>query len=241
MWVVKIMKEKDIAVQGHRKRVMEKYQKAGFKSWYDYEILELALFYILPRVDTKPIAKRLVDKFGSINGIINAEEKYLQEIEGIAEYSITFLRFLRDFCLRVSEEKLFDKDATITSNILDSSEKVFQFLKLLIGAKSEEEFILIFLNNQNKVIAFETLAQGVANEVFVYPRKVVEKVLYYNAVAVILAHNHPSGDLTPSDFDIDFTNKIKLTLELMDIILLDHLIISNSSFFSFTEHGLNTH
>ncbi|MCP4481528.1 MAG: RadC family protein [bacterium] len=228
-------------IKGHRRRIIAKYRVSGIKSWHDYEILEMALFYGLPRVDTKPMAKKLLSKFSTLNGVINADNQYLEEVEGIGEYACNFLHFLRDFCLKISEETLSENKESGTNNCdqyLDSSEKVFNFLKLLIGHKKEEKFVIIFLNSNNKVVGFEVLAEGTANEVFIYPRKVVERVLYYHAVAVILAHNHPTGNLEPSDFDIEFTNKIKLMLELIDVILLDHLIIHHSSFFSFTEHGL---
>lgn len=161
------------------------------------------------------------------------------EIKGIASYSVCYLKFLGSLFVKLSEQKLV-KDFSNTEDIsvINSSESAYNFLKFLIGSKKDKEFIIIFLNNKNCVIANESLSRGTIDEVSVYPRKLIERVLYHNAVDIILAHNHPSGDLEPSDFDKQMTINFQNILSTIEVQLLDHLIVSKDEFFSFTEHGL---
>jgi DNA repair protein RadC len=227
-------------VAGHRQRVFQKFTKSGFLGWHDYEILEMALFYTIPRKDTKEIAKILLKKFGSISNILDADPKDLIEIKGISVYSASFFKFLKTFFIKLSEENLVKNFKMINENlnVINSTESAYNFLKFLIGANKDEEFVIIFLDNKNGIIGYESLSKGTIDEVVVYPRKLVERVLHHNAVGIILAHNHPSGDLQPSDMDKAITVNFKNVLMAIEVTLLDHLIISKNGFFSFNQHGL---
>lgn len=226
-------------VLGHRQRVVQKFTKSGFLGWHEYEILEMALFYAIPRKDTKDIAKKLLLKFGSLNDILNADEKALKELDGISGYTTSFLKFLKELFIKLSEKNLInDFSNSNNSVIINSTESAYNFLKFLIGSNKDEEFVIIFLNNKNSVIAYESLSKGTIDHVAVYPRKLLERVLHHNAVGLILSHNHPSGDLEPSIFDKEMTTNFKYILTGIEVQLLDHLIVSNDGYFSFSENGL---
>lgn len=234
------MSEKSLFVAGHRKRVLEKFKKTGFLGWHDYEILEMALFYAIPRRDTKDMAKQLLKEFGSLNNILKADEKSITAFCGISNYSSSFFRFLNELFIRLSEKNLVEdfKKAGKDIAIINSTESAYNFLKFLIGSSKDEEFVIIFLNNRNLVIAYETLSRGTIDEVAIYPRKLIERVLHHNAVGIILAHNHPSGEMEPSDFDMQMTKNFKDILLTIEVQLLDHLIVSEDGSFSFSKNGL---
>src|SRR5574344_1230069 len=219
---------------GHKQRIISKFKKSNFIGWHDYEILEMVLFYAIPRKDTKEISKNLIKKFKTINQIINADENKLKEIEGLGDYSIAFLKMLKELFVKLSFEK-FNSDVE-DKVIINSTKSAYNIFKFLIGSSKDEQFAVIYLDNSNKIINYEIIATGTINEVAVYPRNLIEKVLNNNAMGIIIAHNHPSGELEPSDFDIELTENIKKSLISIDVILLDHLIVSETKFFSFNEN-----
>ncbi|OGS44962.1 MAG: hypothetical protein A2539_04610 [Elusimicrobia bacterium RIFOXYD2_FULL_34_15] len=212
---------------GHRKRLKEKYKKNGINGWLDYEVLELALSYAIPRKDTKPIAKELISRFKTINGVLDADRKYLEEVKGISEHTAFFLKLLKDVAILYMEKGIHNKD------LLSSPQLVYDYLKTSLRGASDEEFKILFLDNRNKLIGIETFESGTVNHAVVYPRKVVERALYNHAVGVIIAHNHPSGALQPSQDDIDVTKTIKNALRTVEITLLDHIIIGHNDYYSF--------
>src|SRR3989339_58734 len=218
---------------GHRKRLKEKYKKNGINGWLDYEVLELALSYAIPRKDTKPIAKELISRFKTINGVLDADRKYLEEVKGISEHTAFFLKLLKDVAILYMEKGIHNKD------LLSSPQLVYDYLKTSLRGASDEEFKILFLDNRNKLIGIETFESGTVNPAVVYPRKVVERALYNHAVGVIIAHNHPSGALQPSQDDIDVTKTIKNALRTVDIALLDHIIIGNNEYYSFRNNGID--
>lgn len=217
---------------GHRQRIKEKYEKSGIDGWLDYEVLELALSYAIPRKDTKPIAKDLLACFKTLNGVLDADMKDLESIKGISEHSALFLRFLKDVSILYMEKGIHSRD------LLSSSKAVNDYLKVSLKGLADEEFKMLFLDSRNQLIAMETLKAGTVNRSVVFPRKVVERALYHHAVGVIIAHNHPAGSLEPSVEDQDVTKAIQDALKTVDIKLLDHVIVAGSECFSFKENRI---
>ncbi|MDA0939268.1 MAG: DNA repair protein RadC [Proteobacteria bacterium] len=226
-------KSKDNIYQGHRQRLRSKFLKSGTKTFQDYEILELLFFYSLPRIDTKPIAKKLLNHFKSIEAIISADQEDLRSIKGVGNEVILHLKLLFEIFTRMHLGNKAHK-----KNIIDHWEKVLQYCKLTIGFKQKEYFCVLYLDRKNALIADEFLDTGTVDKITIYPREIVKKALSNNASAVILVHNHPSGDCNPSRQDIETTNTIVSALQNVQITTHDHLIISQNQHYSFKGHGL---
>jgi DNA repair protein RadC len=226
------VKTKEPTYAGHRQRIKDKYKKSGVEGWLDYEVLELVLSYAIARKDTKPIAKELMTRFKTINGVLDADSKELKSISGISEHTTLFLKLLKDIAVLYLENGLHSKD------LLSSPQLIFDYLKASLKGCVDEEFKTLFLNGRNQLIAVETLQVGTVNRSVVYPRKLVERSLYHHAVGVIIAHNHPAGTLTPSKEDCAVTKSIKEALKTVEISLLDHIIIGGNDYFSFNKKGL---
>jgi DNA repair protein RadC len=217
----------------HRQRIKEKYEKNGIIGWLDYEVLELALSYAIPRKDTKPIAKELLAKFKTINGVLDADRKDLGAVKGISEHTACFLKLLKDVAILYMERGIHNRD------LLASPQVVYDYLKTSLKGSPDEEFKMLFTDSKNQLITVETFEKcGTVNRSVVYPRKVVERALYNHAVGVIIAHNHPSGTLQPSNDDMEITKAINAALKTVEITLLDHIIIGGNEFFSFKEHQI---
>ena len=219
---------------GHRKRLREKYLKGGYDSFLDYEKLELLLTYSIVRKDVKPVAKELLEKFESIEGVLKAPSEELLKIDGMGEGSLVFLKLISETSKDIFKSSYSKRDVTTISGTRD----LLAFLRNDIGFSPIEEFKVIFLDTANNLLCEETLFRGTIDRSGVYPRNIVEKVIKYGAKSVIFAHNHPSGNLKPSKADIEFTNKISEVLNAIEIRVLDHMIISRDSYFSFLEKGL---
>jgi DNA repair protein RadC len=217
---------------GHRQRIKEKYEKSGMEGWLDYEVLELALSYAIPRKDTKTIAKELLSRFKSLNGVLDADRKELQGINGVSKHSVLFLSLLKDISILYMEKGIHNKD------LLSTPQVVYDYLKVSLKGLTDEEFKMLFLDSRNQLIVIETLKTGTVNRSIVFPRKVVERALYHHTVGVIIAHNHPAGSLEPSQEDQDITRAIREALKTVDIVLLDHIVIGGNEFFSFKEHRI---
>ena len=223
--------------EGHRKRLQERYLSCGYKSLADYEIIEFLLFLIIPRRDTKALAKELLEKFSTIEGIFEADPKELKSIKGLGEVSTTYLKFIGDLFSYYYEEKILNgKEKDIIS--IRSKNQLLNYLRKNIGISKIEEFKVLFLNSNNEVLGVETLFQGTIDKSAVYPRKILERVLFYNARSIIFAHNHPSGNTSPSSKDIEITKMMKEFFKMVDVSVLDHIIISKDSYFSFLEEGI---
>ncbi len=202
------------------------------EGWLDYEVLELALSYAIPRKDTKTIAKELLSRFKSLNGVLDADRKELQGINGISKHSVLFLSLLKDISILYMEKGIHNKD------LLSTPQVVYDYLKVSLKGLTDEEFKMLFLDSRNQLIVIETLKTGTVNRSIVFPRKVVERALYHHTVGVIIAHNHPAGSLEPSQEDQDITRAIREALKTVDIVLLDHIVIGGNEFFSFKEHRI---
>ena len=184
---------------GHRQRLKRKFLFSGINALHEYEVLELFLTYALPRGDVKPQAKRLIEKFGSLKAVVDAEPDELITVPGIGEHSAAFLKLIKEtaslYLLQRAKEK---RQVGCTAELYD-------FCRTFLGGKRDEEFCVIYLDAQNQVIDFAPIQKGIVNQAVVYPRQVLESALKKKASAIILAHNHPSGHVRPSDADIRLT------------------------------------
>jgi len=216
----------------HRERLRQKFLTAGMAAFHEYEAVEFLLTCAIPRRDVKPQAKALLRKFGSLRGIVDAEIGDLERISGVGKKSAIVIKFIKEFAAFYLMQKAKEKpQIACTSELLD-------FVRMAMGGKKDEEFCVIYLDAQNQIIEFETVQQGIANQAVVYPRQVLEKALRKKASALILAHNHPSGHVRPSDADIRLTRTIQETARALDILIHDHIIIGENRFFSFREEGM---
>lgn len=219
---------------GHRERIRDKYLKNGINSFQEYEILELLLTYAIPRKDTKDLAKNLLKKFGSIEKVITAKKEDLEEVEGLGKASISFLKLMGELPNIFYENSLRNTDI-IT---IKSKENLLKFLRSKIAFEKIEKFYVLYLSNSNELIAYDEKSYGTLDKSAVYPREIYKDVLKYDAKAIILAHNHPSGSVKPSKSDMDITKEISNGLKNFDALLLEHIIITENSYFSFLEEGL---
>jgi DNA repair protein RadC len=220
--------------KGHRMRLKQKYITAGVEVFSDYEVIELLLSYAIQRRDTKPLAKELIQTFGSIKGIIDADLSDLKKIDGISEHTAILFKLTKELSSLYLKEKAREKiQISCTSELIN-------FCRTTLGGKKDEEFWVIYLNVQNRIIEFERLQKGTVDQAFVYPRQILENALRKKASAIILVHNHPSGSVRPSDADIRITNTIREKALILEIAVHDHIIIGNDNIFSFREEGMMT-
>lgn len=204
---------------GHRQRLRERFTKGGADALPDYELLELILFRAIPRRDTKDLAKRLIARFGSFAEVINAPELRLAEVKEVGEAVITELKLVRAAALRLMRSELIDKPA------LSSWDAVLAYVRAAMGFEAREQFRILFLDRKNRLIADEVQQQGTVNHTPVYVREVVKRALELSATAIILVHNHPSGDPTPSRADIDMTKQIVDAAKPLGVAVHDHIIV----------------
>ena len=231
------MNEKDS--QGHRERIKEKFLKNGIDGFAEYEILELLLTYCIPRKDTKPIAKELLNKFKSLDNVFKADFDKLSAVDGLGKNSIVFLKLIGDlpsiiYKDELKNKKLVDKETLKISN----KDILLKYLRNKIGYEEIEKFYVLYLSSSNEVIEFEENSVGTLDRSSVYPREIYKKIINLNAKSVILAHNHPSDNITPSKCDIELTNEIAKGLKNFGALLIEHIIITKNSYFSFLEEGL---
>ena len=218
--------------KGHRDRLKAKYRRAGLEALHDYEAVELMLCYAIPQGDVKPSARALLKAFGSIRGILDADRADLEKVVGIGPHSATLMKLIKDLCARYLWQQAGEKpQITCTSELVN-------YCKTALGGLKDEQFRVIFLDAQNRIIDEETIQEGIVNQAVVYPRKVLENALKRKASAIILLHNHPSGHIRPSDADIRLTRTIQETARVLDILVHDHIIIGENRFFSFREEGM---
>lgn len=216
----------------HRKRLKQKFLEKGLDSFHDYETVELLLTYGIARRDIKPLAKSLLQQFGSLRGILDASQQELLAISGMGLHTVILIKLVKEIFTQYLKETAQEKlQVTCTTELIN-------YCKTAMGSLKDEQFRVIFLNAQNRIIDFETLTEGIVNQAVVYPRKVLEKALERKASAIILIHNHPSGHIRPSDADLRLTRNIQESARLLDILVHDHLIIGENRFFSFREEGL---
>ncbi len=217
---------------GHRQRLRARFLEAGPAALPDYELLELILFQAKPRQDTKPLAKALLARFGSFAGVIGADIAQLMAVPEMGEASVVALKAIQAGVERVL------RDEVRVDPVLSSWDKVVDYCRAAMARQPIEQFRLLFLDSRNRLIADEAQARGTVNHTPVYPREVVKRALELQATALILVHNHPSGDPTPSRDDIEMTREVAQAARALSIALHDHVIIGNGRWLSFRREGL---
>ncbi|TAJ39877.1 MAG: DNA repair protein RadC [Reyranella sp.] len=216
---------------GHRARVRERVLKSGVEALADYELLELLLFYSIERVDTKPLAKALLDRFGTLGDVFAAEPAQLREFE-IDQRTLVHFKAMREVGRRLAERKV--KDMPVFTNW----QQLIDYCHAALAHEKTEQFRILFLDRKNVLIADEVQQRGTIDHTPVYPREVVKRALALNAAALILVHNHPSGDPKPSRDDIEMTREIRTASEALGITIHDHLVIGRKGHASFRSLGL---
>lgn len=217
---------------GHRNRLRQRFLKNGGDSLADYELLELVLFPALPRRDTKPLAKALLKKFGSYAEVISAEAKELKTVPGVGDAIVVALKTVQAAAIRLAQDEVMDRP------VLSSWDKLMKYCQAAMAFEKAEHFRILFLNKKNVLIADEVQQQGTVDHTPIYPREVMKRALELGATAIIMVHNHPSGDPSPSKADIDMTKEIRETGDKLGVLLHDHVIVSKSGNNSFKTLGL---
>ena len=212
---------------GHRQRLKDRFLAGGRTAIADYELLELVLFNAIPQRDTKELAKTLLKRFGSFAAVVHAPDPLLREIKGVKDAVITQLRLLQVATLELKRAEVIEKP------VLSSWAAVLDYCKAAMAHESREQFRILFLDKKNRIIAEEVQGQGTVDHTPVYPREVVKRALELSATAVILVHNHPSGDPTPSRADIDMTKQIIDAARPLGVTVHDHIIIGRQGHVSF--------
>lgn len=216
----------------HRKRLRERFQKTGAEGMYDYELLELLLTFSIPRRDVKPVAKKLISKFGSLAGVLDADQKELENLNGIGLMSASLICLVKELYCTYLAENMKEHD------VLSSPDAVINFSRVKLSGLSNEAFMVIYINVKNEVIDYALLQEGTLDNVAVYPRRIIESALSHHASGVILVHNHPSGNPMPSKEDKLLTKEIVDAAYTLEIRVLDHLIVGKDGYFSFMENSL---
>ena len=222
----------DNAALGHRKRLREKFLKSGLKGFHDYEIIELLLTLGSPRKDCKQQAKEALKRFKTLRGVLEAPPEELQQIDGIGPHSAFGIKLAQEVAREFLKEKIIDKP------IYKSTQEIFDYLYHSMRDLKKEVFKVIYLNSQNQIMETADLFEGTINSSAISPREVVASAIKNNAVSLIFAHNHPSGNPEPSQSDKELTRDLVYAGSIMLIKVLDHIIIGNDRYFSFAGEGL---
>lgn len=217
---------------GHRDRLRERFLVGGPDALPDYELLELTLFMAIPRRDVKPLAKELIAQFGNLAGVLNAPIAELEKINGLSDNTITALKVIQASAFRMLKQDVIKKP------ILNSWARLMDYCAATMAHEKKEHFRILFLNKKNELIADEIQQSGTVDHTPVYPREIMKRALELSATAIILCHNHPSGDPSPSRMDIEMTQQIIAAGEPFDIKIHDHIIVSKNGTASFRNLGL---
>ncbi len=217
---------------GHRKRMRERYEKQGLEGFASHEVLELMLFYAIPQKNVNPLAHQLLDHFGSLYALLQAEPKQLTQVKGIGEYAATFLSLFASVARYAQLEKAGERVS------LDNRGRAESYCIQLLDGHRVEHFYVICLNGQMEVLHAALVAKGSLSDVAAYPRIVAEKALTHNAHSVILCHNHPGGSLTPSAGDVEVTRQLASLLAGLEITLVDHIVVADGQALSMVRHQL---
>ena len=220
------------SLQGHRKRLREKFIKQGLAGFHDYEIIELLLTLGSPRKDCKQQAKEAIRKFKTLRGVLEAPPEELLEIHGIGLHSAFGIKLVQEVSREFLRAKIIDKP------IYKSSQEIFDYLYYSMRDLKKEVFKVIYLNSQNQIIETADLFEGTLNSSSISPRDVMESAIKYNAASLIFVHNHPSGNPEPSTSDKEVTKDMVYAGSIMRIRVLDHIIIGNNRYYSFAGEGL---
>ena len=217
---------------GHRARMRLRLLRSGPDALLDHEMLEMVLFLALPRRDTKPIGRALLARFGTFANAIAAPPRELAETEGLGEAGIAALKLVQGAAIRLARGEVIGRP------VLSDQARLMAYLQTVLARERVEQFRVLYLDSKNNLIADEAQSRGTVNHTPVYPREVLRLALELQATALILVHNHPSGDPTPSRADIEMTREVKLAAEALGIVIHDHLVIGNGRHVSFRREGL---
>lgn len=227
------MKDKKVpGYLGHRRRLRKKLMVHGIESLHDYEIIELLLTFSIPYRDVKPIAKELINKFGTLKGIFDASPKEFKNIKYVKDNTIELIKFIKEVSV------LYQKQKAQVVTFTKTPDELIEYCIRNIGNKKDEEFRVISLNTNFGMISDDLVSMGTIDRSFVYPRKVMEAAIKRKAFAVILVHNHPDGHPEPSEEDITITKALEIPAKILGITIYDHLIVSNGNYFSFRKNKL---
>ena len=218
--------------EGHYRRLRDRFLANGLDGFLDYEVVELLLKLADPRPDHKPTAKALMTRFKSLGGILEAPPSLLKAVKGVGDKNIFGLRLVQAVARRYLKEGVTDKE------YIQSADQVLNYLIHYLKNRNREMFLIILLNGRNQIIDIVTIFEGSLTTSAVYPREVVKLILERDAAAVIFVHNHPSGNLSPSQDDHRITKRLKQACQSIDVQVHDHLIIGGNDHFSFADHGL---
>ena len=217
----------------HRKRLRRRFEKSGFRGFHDYEVLELLLTYIIPRKDTKPTAKELIERFKHLPGVLSADMRELAQVNGIGPQAAKFLKIVDAFIGFYFDQKALSRDIEFTQ-----LSQVVEYFRATVGRNLNEVMRVLYLNSQNRLIAAENLSEGTVSQAVAFPRTIVENALKHHATTIIIAHNHPGGLPEPSENDNAITQQIKNALHTVNITLQEHIIIAEDSFYSYRQSGI---
>ncbi|SFR35575.1 RadC family protein [Litoreibacter janthinus] len=229
---ISIPRSQEAEQHGHRRRVRERFLMAGSDATPEADLLELVLFRAIPRREVRSLARRLLATFGDFNGVISASANRLAAVQGVGTSVIQELKIVEAAAQAMARTKVMDRD------VLSSWDALLQYCRTKMAHMEREQFRVLFLDRRNRLIADEALQTGTIDHVPVYPREVVKRALELNASALILVHNHPSGDVSPSKDDIAMTRQVLNGAEALGLVLHDHLIVGSSGNYSFRSHGL---
>lgn len=219
-------------IADHRARLRARFSESGPQALPDYELLELLLFRIIPRQDVKPLARRLLDEFGDIATVLSAPVPRLEQVPGVGPAVALELKVVEAVAHRMARAKVLRR------HVVSSWAQLLDYCHTVMAHREQEQFRVLYLDRKNVLIADEEQGRGTVDHVPVYPREVVKRALELNASALIVVHNHPSGDPTPSRADIDMTAQIEAAAKALGLVLHDHLIIGRERELSFRAEGL---
>ncbi len=217
---------------GHRERLRDKVLNGAGDTLPDYELLELLLCAFIPRRDVKPIAKALIDRFGSLSGVMSAPVRRLVEVEGVGDTTAIYIQATHAINQRCVREEVAAK------SVISSWSALLNYVRLALQHEKEEQFRILFLDRKNQLITDEIMSRGTIDQAPVYPREVAKRALETSAASIILVHNHPSGDPTPSKADVTITREIIDALDALDIEVHEHLIVGSKGIVSMKAQNL---
>ena len=217
--------------EGHRKRMKERFIKSGLEDFAPHNILELLLFYSIPRGDTNPVAHRLIDTFGSLSGVFDATPEELAKVDGVGENSAILISMIPQIARKYLEDK------ADTANIVGGCSDIGAFLLPKFVGRTNEALMMVSIDNKNKIISCSVVAEGTVDSAKVSRRKIMEEAMKVKATRVILAHNHPCGVAVPSSEDVVMTKEIGRLFAQVGIELVDHIIVANDDYVSMAASG----
>lgn len=220
-------------LEGHRKRLRERFLKNGLDGFLDYEVVELLLTLGTPRKDCKQMAKDAIKEFKDLRGVLEASSGDLQRIKGIGPFNIFGIKLFQSLAERYAKEKISNHQ-----QILNSPSLVAEFLRYRIGREKKEHFFILLLDSHNCLIKEKDISIGTLDAALIHPREVFKEAFVYSAASIILAHNHPSGDPEASPEDIALTRRLEEVARIFNIPLIDHIIVTKDKYFSFKESDL---